>query len=163
MGTDVYLGWDGITPKEKKARYTGFDISAGGAGYLRASIGMVNENTVLRILMPDHWECAREEADKGGKPYDFKGNYPLLERLARQYLLATILRKQIEHPDHVGAREMGRNVVKMLKAAGFEDVRGDEPTDLPGAVMWLNSVFRFFFLGLEKQKEKLNPRIYISW
>lgn len=71
--------------------------------------------------------------------------------------------KEIEHPDHAQTHEVGKSLIKMLKGAGFENVQGNSPTDLSGAVMWLNSVFQFFYLGMEKQKEGLNPRIYISW
>jgi hypothetical protein len=163
VGTDVYLGWDKMTPKEKKARYTGFSINAGDAGYLRASIGMVNENTVLKILMPDHWECTEEEADNGGKRYNFEENYALLGKVAKQYLIATLMGKQIEHPDHAKMHEVGNTLMKMLKGMGIGEVQGNRPADLSGAVMWLNSVFQFFFLGMEKQKEGLNPRIFISW
>jgi hypothetical protein len=163
VGTDIYLEWDKMTPKEKKARYTGYSINAGDAGYLRASIGMVNENTLLRILMPDHWEYTEEEAKRGGKPYNFEGNVALLEKLARQYLIATLLGKQIEHPDHAEVHELGNTLMKMLKGMGLENVQGNSPTDLSGAVTWLNSVFRFFFLGMRKEKEGMNPRIYISW
>ena len=28
---------------------------------------------------------------------------------------------------------------------------------------WINSVFDFFDLGIQKQEEGLNPKIYISW
>jgi len=119
VGTDVYLEWDGMTPKEKKARFTGFSINAGNAGYLRASIGMVNENTVLRILMPDHWECSQKEADNGGKPYNFEANHALLERVARQYLIGTMSGKEIEHPDHAKVHEMGKNLMKMLEGSGW--------------------------------------------
>ena len=71
--------------------------------------------------------------------------------------------REIEHPDHTKIHEVEKSLMKMLKGAGFENVRGNEPADLSGGVMWLNSVYQFFYLGLEKQREGLNPRIYISW
>ena len=126
-----------MTPKEKQARLTGFSINAGNVGYLRASIGMVNENTVLRILMPDHWECSQEEADNGGKPYNFEGNCTLLERLARQYLIATMVGSEIKHPNHAKAHEMGKILMKMLRGSGWKTVQGGGTRDLSSAVMWL--------------------------
>lgn len=35
MGIDIYLNWDGQTPAEKKAQYTGFSVTSGNLGYLR--------------------------------------------------------------------------------------------------------------------------------
>jgi hypothetical protein len=163
VGTDVYMEWDGMTPKEKKARYTGFSINAGHLGYLRASIGMVNENSVLRILMPDHWEYTEEEANNGGKPYEFGKNLGLLARLARQYLLAKMAGKEVEHPEHAKVHRLGKALLEKLEAAGFETVRRGDPVDVSSAVMWLNSLFQFFFLGMEKEKEGLNLGIFISW
>nr|BDD48286.1 hypothetical protein 7 [bacterium] len=164
MGTDVYMEWDGMRPSEKKARYTGFSIDAGNVGYLRASIWMDNENAVLRELMPDHWEYTEKEADSGGKPYDFEVKYAQLQRLARMYLLAVMLGKEVEHREHAKAKEMSKALKKMLEEKGFgENVKGGEPMDLSSAVMWLNSLFQFFHLGMEKQKKGLNPRVFISW
>ena len=162
MGTDVYMEWDSMTPKEKKARLTGFSINAGEVGYLRASIGMVNENTVLRILMPDHRKYTEEDADNGGRVYNFKKNHALLERLARQHLVAALMGKKVEHPDHAEVHETGNTLMKMFKVMGFE-VQGNGSADLSGSVMWLNSVYQLFYLGVRKHEEGLNPRVFISW
>lgn len=37
MGIDIYLKWDGMTEENKHAQITGFDTTAGSAGYLRES------------------------------------------------------------------------------------------------------------------------------
>ena len=57
MGTDIYLSWDKIKKKEKDNQCTGFSINSGDAGYLRASIGMHQENAILRKIFPiEYWE-----------------------------------------------------------------------------------------------------------
>ena len=57
MGTDIYLSWDDMTKEEKDGRITGYDIFSGHKGYLRASIGMVEENKVLRAIFSDvYWK-----------------------------------------------------------------------------------------------------------
>jgi len=35
MGIDIYARWDGMTKKEEKAQYTGYDVESGHVGYLR--------------------------------------------------------------------------------------------------------------------------------
>jgi len=38
MGMSVYLEWDGMTKEDEDKQITGFDITSGHVGYLRASI-----------------------------------------------------------------------------------------------------------------------------
>ena len=85
MGTDVYLEWSGMSEKDKKKQLTGFCINAGNVGYLRASIGMRSENSVLRkVFSEEFWK---------GKSLRFEFNeegYRSLEKLGFIYLLSTI-------------------------------------------------------------------------
>jgi hypothetical protein len=54
MGIDIYVRWDGQTEDEKKAQYTGFDITAGAVGYLREAYhGNVY---ATRVLVPEAFE-----------------------------------------------------------------------------------------------------------
>jgi hypothetical protein len=165
MGTDIYLNFKGKTKKDEDAQVTGFSIDAGKVGYLRASIGMANENAVLRELFPDHWEPTEKEAENGGKPFDFKSaeNTNRLYRLALKYLIAEITSTAVHHPKHSSAEKMGNNVMDALKGLGFESVETGSISDLRHAVMWLNSLFEFYNLGREKQEAGLKPKIYISW
>ena len=65
MGTDIYLNWDKQTKKEKDEQITGWSINKGDVGYLRASIGMTQENQLLRMIFPDqYWQHEIPEADK---------------------------------------------------------------------------------------------------
>jgi hypothetical protein len=57
MGTDIYLHWDKKSDKDDDAQITGFDITSGGVGYLRASIGMYQENMFLRQIFDEkYWD-----------------------------------------------------------------------------------------------------------
>ena len=144
MGTDVYLEWDGMTEEEKKAQYTGFSIDAGRVGYLRASIGMVRENQVLHELFP-------EEYWKSEKPLEYDSvlfGIPLKEMTDMQI-------KQMQ---------LGEIVMELFKGLGVTVKAHEEGEDaILWAVKWLNSVFDFFRLGMEKQKEGKKPKVYISW
>ena len=164
MGTDVYLSWDGMTEEEEKARYTGFRIDMGRVGYLRASIWATRENAVLRLLFPEAWES--EE----GTPYDFKNpeNIKKLHILARAYLLSYLTGKdylsEFEEEKIKEMRGVMEEFVNALKKLNCEvEIERPEENDLERAVMWLNSLFAFYRLGIEKQEEGKNPKIYISW
>jgi hypothetical protein len=54
MGIDIYLHWDGQTDEEKKAQYTGFDITAGDVGYLREAYH--GEPYATKVMFPETWE-----------------------------------------------------------------------------------------------------------
>lgn len=111
MGTDVYLTWDKMTKKEEKDQMTGFSISSGDKGYLRASISMTNENALLRSVFPDNWEEEKE--------YDFKNpkNMMRLELGARLYLLSALKGEQVIHRDMKQNHEFGEMIRKMVKEA----------------------------------------------
>lgn len=163
MGTDIYLKWDGQTRTQQKAQYTGYSIDAGNVGYLRASIGMETENAVLREVFPNEiWE-------KAGKyiPYDFNQGFAVLQAVAKKYLASCLFgipytknAVQIKH------EEWAKRALAMLaEKKKFDKVvnPADSMDDLPNAVMWLNSLYNFFWLGMDKQKAKLNPKVMISW
>jgi len=57
MGTDIHLYWKEQSQDEQNKQITGWDIRCGDVGYLRASIGMHQENEVLRrIFGDDVWD-----------------------------------------------------------------------------------------------------------
>lgn len=159
MGTDIYLKWDGQTKAEEQKQYTGYSIDAGAVGYLRASIGMVKENAVLREVFPSEvWQKTTA--------YDFKANFCVLNTIAKKYLSSAMFgipievgngqRKQLEMMQTLG--------LFLTKKANFDKIQ--VPTndgDIESEVMWINSLYQFFRLGLEKQKAGLNPKVYISW
>ena len=73
----------------------------------------------------------------------------------RKYLIA--------HPEMKANQEMGNQITEMLKGMGFGDVKKSDNYNFRCAVMWLNSVFSFYELGLQKEKKGLGPKIHISW
>jgi len=54
MGIDIYMEWDGMTDDEMKARYNGFDTTAGSVGYLREAYHGAPYAT--ETLVPDAFE-----------------------------------------------------------------------------------------------------------
>ena len=85
MGTDIYLEWDGMTDEEKEAQITGFSIRAGDKGYLRASIGMVLENSILREIFPrEYWESSEP------LEYNFQKRSKELPYLLKIYISAVL-------------------------------------------------------------------------
>jgi len=167
MGTDIYLEWDGMTEEEKKAQYTGFSIDAGRVGYLRASIGMVRENQVLREVFPnEYWDS------EDSLPYDFKANYERVQEVGAKYLASILFDLPLadENSEAMNYAKYGETINSLLCAifnGGYQS--GEYKVDMSRklgiryAVMWLNSLFDFFDLGYKKQEEGLNPRVYISW
>jgi hypothetical protein len=75
MGTDIYLKWDNMSKKDHDDQITGWRIDKGNTGYIRASIGMIQENELLRKVFPEEvWKpnnpkCAT--CDGGGLSEDF--------------------------------------------------------------------------------------------
>lgn len=154
------MKWNKQTEEEHKAQITGFSITSGNKGYLRASIGMVKENHLLRLIFPNEfWNCQ----DDKGIPYDFIANFNKMLNLGFQYLLSVVLNIDIEISEEQKEQTvMGDMMIKMLNSSGWK-ILSHTKSDFPFAVSWLNSLIEFFELGIEKQKEKLNPKVCISW
>jgi hypothetical protein len=169
MGTDIYLVWKGMTEKDKDAQITGWSINAGNVGYLRASIGMVRENTVLRILFPEKywysWKPLR---------YKFtKDKLESLDKVAREYIKAVLENRDIKFPIENVAEDAKNKAVECAER-GFAIVSAIAKTsdkvrasvsalDFRRSIMWLNSLYSFFELGYQLEEAKKNPKIYISW
>jgi hypothetical protein len=158
MGTDIYLSWNGMDEEEKKMQTdVGFDADAGEIGYLRASIGMVQENRLLRMLFPEvHWEPMDE-----GLSYDFKKGVELLPKALSQYVAGD------ELPETDSSRrqfQMGQIVAKMMTEVGDAEIaKISGGRDMDERVRYARSVLRFFMFGMRLQEEGKNPKVYISW
>ena len=171
MGTDIYLSWDGQTKAEKKAQYTGYSINSGKVGYLRASIGMETENSVLGEVFPlkTYWlheDVEAKEDEDGYTPYDFKQGWAVLQMVAKKYLASMLFGIPYKKNDvQIKHEQWVKNVTEMLAQKGKFDkvIISALDDDLPSAVMWLNSLYEFFYLGMSKQDKKLNPKVLISW
>jgi len=161
MGTDVYLEWNGKTKEDTEKQRTGFSIDAGGAGYLRASIGMVRENTFLRALFPQkYWN------NKTGKPmrYGFtEDKYKILIKAGVVYVISVLTGQEVEASAARKQAAVGERIFEILKDRGIGEVMKSENLDFRHAMMWINSVWSFFELGMEKENSGLEPGIYISW
>ena len=163
MGTDIYMEWKGKTKEDSQRQLTGFSIDAGDKGYLRASIHMERENALLRMLfnINKYWD----NHDK--IPYEFKGNYETLKELGFKYLVSVYAGfdfKTIE-AEHL-EKQMNQNKLIMTELKKM-NISGKVMTgnieDFRFAVMWLESLFQFFELGIELQDKGLEPYPYISW
>jgi hypothetical protein len=85
MGTDIYMYYKNMT-KEKKEAQTGSMLYSGNVGYLRASIGMREENALLRNIFPDeYWHAHKKMA------YDFIGNHSKNMNYIVSYILKPII------------------------------------------------------------------------
>lgn len=164
MGMDVYMNWDGMTAKDRKAQMTGFSIDAGNKGYLRASYGMPNECSFLESFFEGYFEVTDAESKKGGKVFDFSDkNWQKLCRLGQFYLIAVMLGRKIRTPKTAEGEKMVNGIRDMLeKNFKPDDVQSASSLQLPDAVCWLNSMFEFFRLGYEKQREG-KVRVEISY
>ena len=161
MGTDIYLDWEEKTEKDKEKQLTGFSIDSGNTGYLRASISMVKENTFLRALFHEkYWN------NKTGKPMrcEFtQDKYRTLIKAGVVYLMSVLTGKEVESNGARKQAEAGQKIFNMLKNIGIGEVVKSADLDFRHAIMWLNSVWSFFELGIEKENSGLKPGIYISW
>lgn len=156
------MKWDGQTRAQKNKQYTGYSINAGGVGYLRASVGMETENAVLREVFPSEiWE-------KAGKyiAYDFNQGFAVLQMVAKKYLVTCLFGVPFEKTSaQVKNEQWVKELESFLHVKGkFDKVEASTiDNELPSAVMWLNSLYQFFWLGIARQEKKLNPKVMISW
>lgn len=160
MGTDCYLKWDKMTKAEEKKQVTGFSIDAGGSGYIRASIGMVNENALLRVIFPEeYWNAPKP------KSYDFIRSYGLLSICLQRYLKCAKEGIRIELKDigFMMQKESLDKITEALSVFGFDEIKTGSSLDLDSAVIWAKSLVDFFQLGIRLQVNEQNPKIYISW
>ena len=204
MGTDIYLKWDNMSKKDHDDQITGWRIDKGNTGYLRASIGMIQENEFLRKVFPKWvWEpnnpkCItcdgmglskdfdkkREWKDERNWCSDCKGtcvkdgldgtrfefNDEFMKKLSiwsRLYLGHAIMGTPIESLNSEEQQRANGMMNTVMKAFGgsMDKIEVSEVGD--GDIFWkaefITNIFQFCRLGYEKEKEGLNPRVYISW
>src|SRR3990170_26881 len=78
---------DAILGQLEKRKWELTFIFAGKVGYLRASIGMVQENEVLSLLFEEKFWKSRSD---NGLPYDFIENFEKMTIIIRKYCNAEI-------------------------------------------------------------------------
>lgn len=135
----------------------GLQSQVGEVGYLRASIGMVAENRLLRRIFNDEelWEGRTKE-------FDFIAAKARLPDLLDAYVQGEELP---ETPDSRKQVEMGNAVQELLRQAGYseEQVSMGESRDEMGRKRYAASIVRFFVVAMQKQHEGKHPKVYISW
>jgi hypothetical protein len=78
----------------------------------------------------------------------------------RQNLIGTPI-KNSEHEKHTEVfKELFKQLAENLEV---DEVIEGKVEGLRWAIMWINSLFSFYELGMEKEKEKKEPKVYISW
>jgi hypothetical protein len=154
IGTDVYMEWKDKTEADKKKQYTGWDINKGEVGYLRASIGMVEENQVLRLIFPEKYWLHQSKDE-----YDFIGNLQLNLSILKSYINGEKLDTQGREDSQM---KLGKALKQALTNIGFE-INEDKQSYENDRKIWANSVINFMKLGIELQDKKKKPYPYISW
>jgi hypothetical protein len=165
IGTDIYMEWEGKTEEDRQKQYTGFSIEAGNVGYLRASIRMYQENSVLRLIFPvKYWE-----GEECKEPYDFIENLSfavniLVDFMKGENMEEYVSDKQKENLE--GQKKMGEDVMETIKKTGFEEgdiVSCNGCCEGEDKKIWAKSIVEFFRLGIKLQEKGLKPYPYISW
>ena len=163
MGTDIFMEWDRQTEEaSNKQIKSSMEIDKGYLGYLRASIGMTLENSILRVLFPEeYWR----NTGKGLRFEFIEEKYAELLRAGYFYLSAIFLGREIKTEETEREKETQNKILESFKNAGFSEDRvvSASGLDFRDAVVWINSVFEFYELGMELEKKGLNPKVYISW
>lgn len=163
MGSDVYLRWDNQTEGEKEKQISRiFEISAGHVGYLRASLGMVSENSFLKILFPsEYWDAGSK-----GLRFEFtEEKFKELEKAGFAYLMSAFTGKEIKCSQTEMQEKTNDAILNALQKAGIPEdkIRHSGSLNFRTAVIWLDSVFSFFELGMELEKKGLNSKVLIQW
>jgi hypothetical protein len=152
MGTDIYLSWDGQTKEDEDLQSTGFDITQGEVGYLRAAVWMSEENNVLRALFPnEYWEAPE------AMEYDFDMNVEVLKKFAQEYAIGNTAK-----PSTILETKTKEALQEALEGLGTVQF-GGENLSADDKTKWLRSLVAFFKKGWQLQKDGKKPKIYISW
>lgn len=170
MGTNVYLEWIGKTPiEDEKQLHAKSCINSGNVGYLWASIHMVRENAVLRLLFPEkYWQ------DRSKDEYDFKAGIEKLRTLGREYLQSIAEGREMNLPEEVleelvqmkrTAEAITQALKNISRQAGRDEaqVYCGKLKDIGSAGAWLKSLLAFFRIGIKMQEQTLKPYPRIDW
>lgn len=156
MGIDVYMKWNKQTKAEHDKQITGFNITCGKFGYLRASYGMTTECAILeRIFPPEYWKCKKVR-------FDFrKGSATILD------LLTGYIQGEKIHSDTLKEKTKVYDLMKSVFSGQDWEIQEpkleSEEEKIYWRKVWAKSLIEFFRLGIEKQDEGKNPAVYISY
>ena len=149
MGIDIYMTWDDMTEDEVEDQFTGFDTTAGSAGYLREAYH--GEPYATEVLVPDAFQWTeninRLMVNAGHNGSELDDN--LMNLLSRGVpMQAKALRERL--PDAL--RKAQERIDKIYP---------DTPTDL--AEKQLQAYTDFVELAEAKQAEGKNIYVYASY
>ena len=159
MGTDIYLNWKKQTEDEKKAQITGFRNN-GDDGYLRASIGSIRENQMLRILFSEeYWNPTEEIFNEDlGVPYDFLTNEEFLQKALAFYLHGT------DEEDTITESLIQQTSFGLSVMAALSGLKGKKTMFKNDDLEYFsNEVKKFYELGKTKNQAGIKTYIDISW
>jgi len=162
MGTDIYMYYKNMTKKEKEAQI-GSEIYKGNVGYLRASIGMREENALLRNIFPDKYWHAHKIME-----YDFIGNHSKNMNYIVSYILKPLITIEVDEQTNEFEAEFRENILVALnKLFGTlqmnnASIKIPKLETIDSIIRYAGSVIDFLWLGYDKQYEKLEPKIWIS-
>ena len=163
MGSNIFLEWDNQTEEEKQRQIDSiFDISSGHLGYLRASLGMMSESSFLRALFSKEYWVAGSK----GLRFEFtEEKYNKLMKAGILYLMSAYTGKELKCSESEREKETHDTIFNAIKKAGYsEDQIGHSGSlNFRPAIIWLESIFAFFELGMELEKKGLNPRVVVEW
>lgn len=149
MGTDIYLSYDG-----QDQNIEGYWEE----GYIRASIGAINENWVLRKVFPEEiWD------DK--MPENFKYNMDLLEkaqRLKPQYIDSVEKDYLLGSKDEAGVKH-GDGIANLFQNLGFGVMQDSGHKSVNSAYAWFRTLENHICIGIAMELLGKNPQVEISW
>lgn len=153
-GSDVYLEWSGKTEEDEQKQITGYDITAGKKGYLRASIGMIEENKLLRLLFPDkYWENNSKD------PFEFIGNTSMALMAVKAYLEG----KPLDVQDRCDAQQKAGQIISLLLDNDYKWITPPGAMTKNERAVYAKSVLEFWKMGLKLQADGKKPYPEISW
>ena len=137
MGTDVYIR----------------DNDNRTVGYIRASIGMVRENSCLRHIFPD------EFWDGGIYEYDFISK--MIDNLKH---IDNYVEGKTDYSDDRVISTQLKMVEAVLELLGVSNNEVEMPTlDSKGEVCWADEVRKALQSGIELQRKGEKVYVHISW
>jgi len=133
--------------------------------YIRASIGMVEENALLCDIFPNKfWE----EASDKGLSYDFKLRFPENMKKLFMYVLGYYADGRAQD-DKVLAQmsQLKKSITSMIgvveRTEGAQVVMSGSSENFTGRILFASSIINFLSKGVQLQEEGKNPTVYISW
>jgi hypothetical protein len=154
------MSYDGMTKEEKwmqDKHKRGHSIEGGGAGFIRASIGMQDEKAVLQTLFTKgFWQGSAP------KRFDFNDACRKIKDILSGYMEGEKIKPAFEIP---GEKKMLLLYEKMALEAHDDGKDAGVPrlNTKADRFLWASNVMSFFEKGRILEKEGKKPKILIEW